>query len=374
MRMNPVVLIFGSVAVFWAAFFLVVLVPTATISQQPSAIWRPLTPREERGRLIFIANGCTYCHSQYVRPQDWGLGAERIAQSGDYRAQEPQLLGSERTGPDLSQEGGEHPDDWHLAHFINPRSTRPLSLMPRFEFLPRPQIALLTDYMQSLGGKAADYRVARQRYWKRQAAAAYRAGVAPNIKWLHAHVPDVWLNMPNPYPPDPPALARGENIYQTFCMGCHGEVGDGKGIAAPYLMPPPLDFTQLRNRLPKGKYIGGLLYYQVMNGITGTDMPYFKKELESAKIWDVSNFIARNFVGYTDFHVAPLGIDAAYMTPPTLVLPYRPPAPVTPMPGREEMEHMKGMEHPQGAEEHQGMEQMPGMENMPGMEHPEGKR
>ncbi|HBD10316.1 MAG TPA: cytochrome-c oxidase, partial [Syntrophobacteraceae bacterium] len=36
---------------------------------------------------------------------------------------------------DLSQEGGEHPDDWHLAHFINPRFVRPESIMPSWEFL-----------------------------------------------------------------------------------------------------------------------------------------------------------------------------------------------------------------------------------------------
>ena len=49
-----------------------------------------------------------------------------------------------------------------------------------------------------------------------------------------------------------------------------------------------------------------------MNGITGTAMPYFKKALESEKIWDVSNFIAVQFLGYTDADIEPEGIDAAY--------------------------------------------------------------
>ncbi len=326
MRMTPPLLIFGSLAVFWAAFFAVVAIPTATIPQKPSGIWRELTPEEEKGRLIFIANGCTYCHSQYVRPQDWTEGADRIAESGDYLAQQPHLLGSERTGPDLSAQGGEHPDDWHLAHFINPRYTRPLSLMPRFEFIGREQIGLLTDYVQSLGGKGADYRVGRQQYWKAKAKAAYREGADANVAWLHSVVPSVWLNMPNPYPADAGALARGERVYQAFCIGCHGPVGDGKGPAAPYLDPPPLDFTTLKSRLPEGKYVGGLLYYQVMNGITGTDMPYFKKDLESAKIWDVSNYVARNFVDHVDYGLPPQGLDASYVTPLNPTLPYRPPA------------------------------------------------
>jgi cytochrome c oxidase cbb3-type subunit 2 len=156
MKMSPAVLVFGSLAIVWAAFFAVVLIPTETITMAPSDIWRAPTSRELKGRQLYIANGCTYCHSQYVRPQDWGVGAQRIARPGDYRGQEPHLLGSERTGPDLSEEGGEHPNDWHLAHFRNPRSTRPVSLMPRFAFLGKDDLALLTDYVQSLGGKAAD--------------------------------------------------------------------------------------------------------------------------------------------------------------------------------------------------------------------------
>ena len=39
----------------------------------------------------------------------------RVAQAGDYVFQKTMLLGTERTGPDLSQEGGVHPDDWHRA-------------------------------------------------------------------------------------------------------------------------------------------------------------------------------------------------------------------------------------------------------------------
>jgi cytochrome c oxidase cbb3-type subunit 2 len=326
MRMSPAVLVFGSLAVVWAAFLAVVLVPTETITMSPSEIWRAPTSRELRGRRLYIANGCTYCHSQYVRPQDWGVGSQRIAQAGDYRGQSPHLLGSERTGPDLSEEGGEHPDDWHLAHFIDPRSTRPLSLMPRFAFLGKENIALLTEYVQGLGGKAGDYRVSRQQYYKDEAVRAYRAGPEKNIAWLHSKVPDTWLYMPNPYPPDGGSLQRGLEVYQYYCVGCHGSVGDGHGAAAPSLMPPPFDFTSLKGNLPGGKYLGGLIYYQVMNGITGTAMPYFKRDLESAKIWDVSNFVAANFVAYTDYQAPPFGADAAYVTPRDLRLPFVPPA------------------------------------------------
>ncbi len=72
-----------------------------------------------------------------------------------------------------------------------------------------------------------------------------------------------------------------------------------------------------------GKYIGGIFYYQIMNGITGTAMPYFKRELESEKIWDVSNYVAVTFLGYTDATIEPRGIPAAYE--PEWKNTYRPP-------------------------------------------------
>ena len=49
-----------------------------------------------------------------------------------------------------------------------------------------------------------------------------------------------------------------------------------------------------------------------MNGITGTAMPYFKRDLESEKIWDVSNYVAVDFLGYTDAGIEPQGIEASY--------------------------------------------------------------
>lgn len=313
--MTPALVLLGSMLLFWVSFVMVVMLPTWTLPDQPSAIWRPLTAAEQRGRALFIANGCTYCHSEYIRPQDWDLGAERIAQPGDYYQQFPHLLGAHRSGPDLSQEGGEHPDDWHLAHFTNPRFTRPLSFMPQFSFYGRAQLTDLTAYVQSLSGTDADFRVARQLQWNAPAVAAYQSGADANVAWLHNHVPAEWRKMPNMYPPTPATLARGERIYQTFCTGCHGPVGDGQGPAAPYLNPQPLNFTALRRNLADGKYLGGIFYYQIMNGITGTDMPYFRKELESTKIWDVGQYVMSNFVGYSDYDLRRDKIDAANEMP-----------------------------------------------------------
>jgi cbb3-type cytochrome c oxidase subunit II len=307
-KMTPSALVGGSLAILLTITFMVVFWPWATMDPSPSEIFRSRSAQEEAGRRIYMQNGCVYCHSQSIRAFDWDQGAERIAQAGDYAADSPILLGSARTGVDLSQEGGEHPDDWHIAHFINPRFTRPNSIMPPFEWLGMEKIQLLTVYVQSLGLKNADVRMERQRYWKAKVTEAYEAGPEHNVRWLSDHVPEGWRIIPNPYPTTAAGLARGHKIYQDECLGCHGPIGDGMGPAQPWIYPPPLNFTILKDR----GISGGILYYQIMNGITGSAMPYFKRELESEKIWEVGNFVAVTFINQSDANAEPRGIDASY--------------------------------------------------------------
>jgi cytochrome c oxidase cbb3-type subunit II len=338
MKMTPALMIVGGLMVFWTSVFVAVLLPALTMQEAPNQgnIWRgAATPEEswtadERaGHKLYVSNGCSYCHSMYYRTIDWEFGLDRMSERSDYVGMEPIILGTERTGPDLSQEGGLHPDDWQKAHFANPRNTRPESLMPSWEFLGQDDIRQLTRFVQSAGLKNADARVKRQDEWKALAVKAYYSGpngtadVDKNVEWLHSWVPQVWREMPNPYPATTAELLRGETIYQGYCINCHGPVGDGAGTAKPFLAPPPLNFTVLKRHLVNNKYIGGIFYYQVMNGITGTAMPFFKTELESEKIWAVSNYLASKFVDYSDSTLEPRGIPAANEPPWTN--PYQPP-------------------------------------------------
>ncbi len=308
MKMTPTVIIVGILSLLTAIMLTIVYWPYTQRITEPSEIFRERIPVEVAGRKIYLENGCVYCHSQSIRSIDWGHGANRIAQPGDYIADEPIALGSQRTGVDLSQEGGEHPDDWHMAHFVNPRYTRPASIMPPFEWLGMERIQTLTRYTQSLGFKAADKRMERQRYWKKESIRAFESGPDINIKWLSDITPEGWRNIPNPYPTTRAGLQRGQKIYQNFCIGCHGPIGDGMGPGQPWMYPPPLNFTVLKGR----DISGGILYYQIMNGITGTAMPYFKRDLESQKIWEVGDYIAVYFINQSDANTEPRGIDSAW--------------------------------------------------------------
>jgi cbb3-type cytochrome c oxidase subunit II len=96
-----------------------------------------LTP-VERGRRVYIAEGCINCHSQYVRPNTadvtmWGpvTGLEEI------RREQPPLIGNRRQGPDLSQVGARRSPLWLRIHFMNPRDVSYDSIMPRYDYLFR---------------------------------------------------------------------------------------------------------------------------------------------------------------------------------------------------------------------------------------------
>lgn len=39
-------------------------------------------------------------------------------------------------------------------------------------------------------------------------------------------------------------MAKGKQVYTTFCVTCHGETGDGQGPVGKTLDPPPRDFTK----------------------------------------------------------------------------------------------------------------------------------
>lgn len=112
------------------------------------------------GRDVYIAEGCWHCHTQYVRPT--GNEAARygaVSENWEYQNELnlPQLFGTRRVGPDLIREYGKHSADWHLAHFRDPRSVVPESVMPRYPWFfeasgaPNAKGWAITAYVQWLG-------------------------------------------------------------------------------------------------------------------------------------------------------------------------------------------------------------------------------
>jgi cytochrome c oxidase cbb3-type subunit 2 len=304
MKMTFGTVLAGAALVMICVAFMTVGVSTLTFQPAPSDIARPLTDQEERGRQVYMGNGCVYCHTQYVRPQDWnaagGGKAFRVAQAGDYVFQQTMLLGTERTGPDLSQEGGVHPDDWHKAHFRNPRYTSPNSIMPQFSFLEDKELNDLIAYVQSLGQKAADVRTTVQRDAKKDLVTSLQGkGGAQgstvdtpysqtHLDYLKSLVPSTWVNTHSAVPPTQRSLLHGKQVYITNCVGCHGYSGKGDGPAAAFLEPKPFNFT---NADVQKQHSEGQYYHFLLFGLPGSAMPAWGDYLTVQDIWDVINFV-----------------------------------------------------------------------------------
>ena len=132
-----VILILTTVVV--ASFSLVVwVVPNIVrgddIAKNSLAV--PLTAIELAGRDIYISEGCHVCHTQMVRPLVPEIKRNgRPNQEADDIYEFPNLWGSKRTGPDLTNLARKYSDQWHVIHLINPRQVVPTSIMPSYPWL-----------------------------------------------------------------------------------------------------------------------------------------------------------------------------------------------------------------------------------------------
>lgn len=144
--------------------------------------------------------------------------------------------------PDLSYEGLIRDEDWIMAHFRDPKSRVPDSIMPVFGF------------------PEADFR----------AVAAY-------LKTRST----------------PATFKTGEEIYKNLCARCHGENGDGKGVTYLYLDPAPRDLTKVAfmNSKPEDRFLQSL-----RSGVPGTSMPPWERVLTDEQRRAVLAYIFQTFV------------------------------------------------------------------------------
>lgn len=137
------IFVLGGTSTITLSMFLFILAPriqVAAIDKEAISAQGPYTEIELKGREVYIENGCLYCHSQQVRDPVAGadkyFGWGRASLPSDYIYDKPHLLGTMRTGPDLSNIGQRQPSrDWQHLHLYNPRSLVEWSIMPGFSFM-----------------------------------------------------------------------------------------------------------------------------------------------------------------------------------------------------------------------------------------------
>jgi cytochrome c oxidase cbb3-type subunit I/II len=287
------------------------------------------TPLQERGRRVYLREGCWYCHSQFVRPvtgetRRWGP----VSEAGEYNFDTPHLFGTRRIGPDLTRVGLKYGDEWHYAHFWNARMLTPESIMAPYEGLfdaSSDRIKIVdagggnrtlekTAFTRSLfnfDGKEQikltpntdgllfvplEAHGKMPLIWtpnKEYTGDAVRiAAETDDLDALIAYVQKLgmnrgkWRDLFEPQdievtdvtmPRSAEWIAYGKEVYEARCLGCHGEKGDGNGPAATFLWkqrPRNFNAGEFKFRLTqKPVPTDGDLLRTITRGVRGTAMP-----------------------------------------------------------------------------------------------------
>jgi len=293
---NKLVLIAGGSTLVYAVLAVVMgVLPGIELSGTPPGPGvEPLTALQAEGRDVYVANGCSYCHTQQVRPlpQDKVFG--RPSAPGDFAYQTPEVLGSARTGPDLTNVGARQPSSvWQLIHLYNPRAVVPESIMPSFDWMfrvvdaappgvapvPVPQ-AYAPAHGVVVPGRQAEVLVAYLLSLKQPelpgspaAGAAGASAGAPPAASAAAAAPASASD----------DAAKGRALFVTHCEACHQ--ANGEGIPGAF---PPLKGNAVVNDADATKHIQVLLHGLQGSTIGGvaysSPMPSFAGLLGDADI------------------------------------------------------------------------------------------
>lgn len=235
------------------------------------------TTRVERGRRVYISEGCIQCHSQYVRPNSndvlmWGP----VTSVSELRGHAPPLIGNRRQGPDLSAVGARRSVLWLKAHFYDPAQVSGASIMPSYGFLFRDERGDdLVAYLESLRGGSGTYRHALEASWRPSSVSVAQA---------NARV--------------------GEQLYWRDCATCHETSGatrrawqgEFKRIPPDLTRGPLLHVPQSATREERFNDLAQITKF----GIAGTDMPGHEylsdREIASLSLWLEQNTIPSNAV------------------------------------------------------------------------------
>lgn len=213
-----------------------------------------LSPDALKGKSVFIANGCVACHTQQIRNVDmdktWG---SRPGIASDYARNErtdfwrntATLMGTERTGPDLTNVGNRQPSsEWNLVHLYNPRIVVKESIMPAypwlFEIKNKPTkgdviVNVPKEYLNGIFGKVIATNEAKQLIVYLQSLKQTKlpdGTEAPDFLYKK-EVSKIVASHATTEP-------DGASLYKANCQTCHQANGEGLKGAFPPLKGSPI--------------------------------------------------------------------------------------------------------------------------------------
>lgn len=94
-------------------------------------------------------------------------------------------------------------------------------------------------------------------------------------------------NLKNPVQNNQIADNKGKELYNLYCLTCHGQYGFGDGAAGTSFERRPANFHQQKIR----RQSDGVLFWKLTNG--RTNMPAFKDVLTEEQRWQVVSYIRK---------------------------------------------------------------------------------
>lgn len=295
---NHKALVLTAFIVFVVLSFGVAIFPANEMQKyEPLPEQEDLTKQEFEGLKIYNAEGCVACHTQQVRniemdqvwgkrpsvPEDYHYSKKRL----DVWRQSASVLGSERTGPDLTDIGRRQPSEsWHLLHLYNPRAVVKESIMPNFPWLFKEVdservkasdvvVAVPNEFLDDKSKKvvATDEAIQLVAYLQSLQQAQMPENSEPEF------IPFSKKNKEsNDQTVEASSGLDGEKLFTSTCATCHQSTGQGVPGAFP-----PLVGSEVVNSKDAKKMIRIILEgYDEMEGYGA--MPGFADQLSDAEI------------------------------------------------------------------------------------------